>query len=82
MNGKREEKSSPFGTPIKPNPEDFESNCTSEMEDSDIQDRYLTYFKEEFRLWRNLFESKGSQERVEEGLGDNVESEAGENWSR
>ena len=68
---KVEEKNSPFGTPVKPNPEDFVSDL-DEGDDSNMENRYLNYFKKEFKLWRNLFDEKIKQKSVDEGEGDRV----------
>ena len=83
MNEKVEGRNSPFGTPAKPNPEDFISDFDEEGSDSDISNRYLNYFKKEFRLWRNLFDEKIQQASLNEGERDQIPSEeAVESWSR
>lgn len=50
-----EENENPFGTPKKAEVEDFDDVLANDDEDETNNNKYLKYFKEEFRIWKNFF---------------------------
>ena len=50
-----EENQNPFGTPKKPQVQDFDDVLANDDDEENGNNKYLKYFKQEFRIWKNFF---------------------------